>query len=122
MLDSILITTIDSLTLRHLQLVSEIPLHDLQLRHAQHVAVRIVTISGSAVGFGRSANGRAAQAIALLTGFEQAGLVISIAAGPSRIGRAGALVLELTDSSQPDRRQSSRCRSPWHFHHSDGAD
>ena len=75
MLHAVFVVGVHRLALGHLQLVSEVPLHDLQLRHAQHVAVGVVAVPAGAVGLGRSADGGAGQAVAPLAGFEQAGFV-----------------------------------------------
>ena len=52
MLRAVGVGGIDRLALRHPQLVLEVPLHLLQVRHAQHVAVRVVAVAGGAVGLG----------------------------------------------------------------------
>ena len=52
MLHAVGVRSIHRLALGHLQLVLEVPLHDLQVRHAQHVAVGVVAVAGGAVGLG----------------------------------------------------------------------
>ena len=48
------------------KLVAVVPLHQRQVRHAQHVAVGVIAVSIGAVGLGRLPNRGAAQAVAVL--------------------------------------------------------
>ncbi len=65
-----------------LQLIHEIPLHQRKMGNGGHVAVGVV-----AVRFGiLPADGCTAQAVAGLSRFDQAGLVVGVAAGPVTAG------------------------------------
>ncbi|MNR08343.1 hypothetical protein D3C85_1244930 [compost metagenome] len=89
------IVGIHRLALRHGQLVMEIPLHRLQLRHRRHVAVKVVPVPlGQALGSGDKRGG---QAIADLSRFQRTGFVVEISTRPSRMDRLAALMDQLEE-------------------------
>src|SRR5882724_3201717 len=94
---SICIRGIYSLALGHLQLVLEVPLHDLQLRHTGHIAVGVVPVTLSGAG----AHSRAGEAVAVLQErapgaiLNQTGFGVGVTARPARIRGIGANMLHL---------------------------
>src|SRR6516162_8876874 len=76
MLKTVFVIIIDCLALSHLQLIPKIPLHDLELRHEQRVAMRIIAVlfrDGISV-----ADGSTCQAIAGLASLDQALLGVGV--------------------------------------------
>ena len=90
MRDTLVIAGIDRLAARHLQLVLEVPLHDVQLRHAKHVAVDVVPVPGHAVRLGCSTNRRTGQAVARDAWFQLTVFLVVMCAGPAGMNGVGS--------------------------------